>query len=110
MKLMSRGGWGTQERLGGTVSEKQTIDVIYPTLIFYNPRRSERKELEMEGGGGGGGWTGDRNTQREGELQSGSCFSGSTEEEQREREEVKTRFPPWLWGCDLKVPTVMVNK
>lgn len=40
VKLMSRGGWSTQERLGGTVSEKQTIDVIYPTLIFYNPRRS----------------------------------------------------------------------
>lgn len=51
----------TQERLGGTVSEKQTIDVIYPTLIFYNPRRLERKELVRSWRGGwvgkGPGWS-----------------------------------------------------
>lgn len=97
-EINERRGWGTQERLGGTVSEKQTIDVIYPTLIFYSPRRGERKELEMEGGGGGGGWTGDRNTQREGERQRGPAPVAPQRSSREEGRRVRTRFPPWPGG------------
>lgn len=54
VKLMSGGRRCTQERLGGAVSEKQTIDVIYPTLIFYSPRRIESREEGIGKGCGGG--------------------------------------------------------